>query len=477
LRGLAWSGDGATLATGCDDHQVRLWDAVTFRARAVLKGHNAQVFFVAFHPSDNLLASASSDGTTRLWDPATGQSLVTAPGVAAQFSRDGTRLAFSDPPMVGLWEVASGDVYRPLHPRWTATPLPEDGPPGNVNVGFRPGGRLLATAGLDGVRIWDLPAAREASHLPLGFSGSALFHPSDGSLITYGTGGLRRWPIGPAPDEATGTLRVGPPRMLDASCRSDSYHASLSRDGHLVAVGDRPNERALVFDVDRPAELARLGGQPGINSVALSPDGRWVAAGSRLGAEVTVWDRATGKLRARLPDSRSGGTNACVAFSPDGRCLVTGAQAEYRFWHVGSWQLGRSLHRDRLDEMPGLIAFARDGRSMAVTPSQRRVRLIETATGRTLADLSAPEPRVIRGLSFGPDDGLLAVATDDWAVQVWDLRLIRRHLAAMRLDWDPSGGGQWAAGKEGDDSPEPVRVRVLPSKASDTALPANPFAP
>ena len=84
--------------------------------------------------------------------------------------------------------------------------------------------------------------------------------------------------------------------------------------------------------------------------------------------------------------------------------------------------------------MPGLIAFARDGRSMAITPSQRRVRLIETATGRALANLSAPDPHEIRGLCFSPDDSQLAVATDDRAVQVWDLRPIRRHLAAMRLD-------------------------------------------
>jgi WD40 repeat protein len=86
--------------------------------------------------------------------------------------------------------------------------------------------------------------------------------------------------------------------------------------------------------------------------------------------------------------------------------------------------------------MPGLIAFAHDGRSMAITPSQRQVRLIDTDTGRTLANLSAPDPRQIRGLCFSPDDSRLAMATDDLAVRVWDLRAIRRHLAALRLDRD-----------------------------------------
>ena len=116
--------------------------------------------------------------------------------VAARFSLDGTRLAYLNGPIVGIWEIAGGDVYRLLHPKWTADPAPEDRPPGNVNVGFSPEGGLLASAGQDGVRIWDLASAGEVAYLPLGFSGAALFHPADGSLITYGTGGLRRWPIG-----------------------------------------------------------------------------------------------------------------------------------------------------------------------------------------------------------------------------------------------------------------------------------------
>jgi WD40 repeat protein len=436
VNALAWSGNGATLATGCDDHGTYLWDTATYRLRAVLNGHNAAVFFVAFHPSDHLLASASHDGTTRLWDLATGQTLVTAQGTAVQFSRDGTRLAFSNHPLDGIWEVAFGDCFRLLHPRWTATPPPGDGPPGNVRADIDPDGRLLASAGLEGVRVWDLSSAHEVAHLPLGFSGSALFHPRDGSLITYGTGGLRHWPIGNGHDGVAGTLPIGPPRVLEPSCTSQSYHASLGRNGDLVVLGDRPNGQAVVLDVGRPEERWRLEGQPGINSVTLSPDGRWVAAGSWLGPEVKVWDRATGQSQTLMPDSNPGGANACVAFSPDGKWLVTGGQSEYRFWQPGPWRLGRTIPRDRREEMPGLIAFSRDGRSMAITSSQRTIRLIETATGRALANLSAPDRRVIQGLCFGPDDSRLAVATNDRAVQIWDMGQIRQHLATIGLDWD-----------------------------------------
>src|SRR5262249_17832622 len=40
VHGLAWSGDGATVAAGCYDNQIYLWDAATYQLRAVLKGHS-----------------------------------------------------------------------------------------------------------------------------------------------------------------------------------------------------------------------------------------------------------------------------------------------------------------------------------------------------------------------------------------------------------------------------------------------------
>src|SRR5262249_39278947 len=136
---------------------------------------------------------------------------------------------------------------------------------------------------------------------------------------------------------------------------------------------------------------------------------------------------------------------------------------EYRFWQAGTWQLERTIRRERREEMPGLIAFAHDGRSMAITASQRTVRLVETATGGVLADLSAPGLYVVQGVSFGPDDSHLAVTTDDRAVQVWDLRAIRRHLAPMRLDWDlstlplsPAGADGPIVAPLGMDSVEPT---------------------
>jgi WD40 repeat protein len=65
--GLAFSPDGRTLAAGCGDARVRLWDPVTGQLLLVLDGHTQRVNTVAFSPDGRSLASASHDGAIRLW--------------------------------------------------------------------------------------------------------------------------------------------------------------------------------------------------------------------------------------------------------------------------------------------------------------------------------------------------------------------------------------------------------------------------
>ena len=77
VNAIAFSSDGKQLASASDDGTVRLWDAATGAALQTLKGHANCVNAIAFSPDGKQLASASHDGTVRLWDPATGAALPT----------------------------------------------------------------------------------------------------------------------------------------------------------------------------------------------------------------------------------------------------------------------------------------------------------------------------------------------------------------------------------------------------------------
>ncbi|MGF7237929.1 MAG: WD40 repeat domain-containing protein [Frankia sp.] len=65
---VAFTPDGATLATASGYRSVRLWHVVTGQQTAVLTGHTRTVTSVTFFPDGGTLATASYDDTVRLWD-------------------------------------------------------------------------------------------------------------------------------------------------------------------------------------------------------------------------------------------------------------------------------------------------------------------------------------------------------------------------------------------------------------------------
>jgi WD40 repeat protein len=100
---VAFSRDGRTLATGSGDGTARLWEVATGREVAVLRGHENYVWSVAFTPDGGTLATGSSDNTVRLWDVATAREIGVLDGRGGQvfggavkavvFSPDGQKLA------------------------------------------------------------------------------------------------------------------------------------------------------------------------------------------------------------------------------------------------------------------------------------------------------------------------------------------------------------------------------------------------
>jgi WD40 repeat protein len=169
---LAFSSDGAVLATGGADGQARLWSLATLRQRAALSGHTGFITSMAFSPDDKTLATRDGHDV-RLWDLASGASTALLCGNEMPEWAIRNRLISPD----GRLQVETD--RRPEFKTLTVLDAKSgrkfvtlNGHPDQLNDwAFEPGGALLATGGgftdhpwpvnrAGDVRLWDARTGR-----------------------------------------------------------------------------------------------------------------------------------------------------------------------------------------------------------------------------------------------------------------------------------------------------------------------------
>jgi serine/threonine protein kinase/WD40 repeat protein/Tfp pilus assembly protein PilF len=443
---VAWHPDGRLLAVSNNtDFKITLWDARTRRpAQLPMEGPRTAGVILCFNRAGDRLLSTDWSSLWRLWDTGTGRQILTMPagGTHLRFGPDdgmlGTELT---PPKVRLHRFASGAEFATLT-HWVAAK------PGRYcdiwPLALHPKGRLLAVGTPDEVTLIDLARLEEVAHLRVPHTNPLAFEPTGNALLSYGSGGLLRWPV--RAGDVAESLTIGSPTRLISTTHGDRW--GCSADGRTIAIPEY-SQGATVWRSNEGRSV-RVGPQDDVRNCALSPNGLWVFTGShgiKEGPGAKVWDAITGKRAADL--ATDGGCSGW--FSPDGKWLVTNGGG-YRAWEVGTWKEGPPLGPLGL---VGGCAFRADGKLVALESEPGVVRLVDPATGREAARLTAPEQTRLWPHCFTPDGGkLIAVGVESRALHVFDLRAIRAGLRDLGLDWSDDPLPPAAA------RAEPLRVTV-----------------
>ncbi len=413
---LDWSPDGRWLAGPCNDGCIYMWDLSRPDGESprVLRGHDSRVFSVSFDPQGEFLVSQSWDGTSALWSWPLGNLVLKFEGTDTRlhFSRDGRFLG----PILNLQTVRLMEINR-ARECWK---LPADfgldfGANQNNGI-FSPDGRWLVFGGGAGVQCWDLKTRKRVWLESVGSVRYVTFRPDGAALLCLNRTDCWEWPW--LQDSATGEPRLGLKRKVPVESNAGEYSA----DGRVLVVAELKGLRVVRTNQSESVLLP----MPMCNFAAVSPDGRWAAAGNWTQPPLSkVWDLTDGREVFCLTNA-----NASVKFSPDGRWLVMADGYFHHCLEVGTWR-----HVSEVRHLPGFpfdcLAITADSRWVALNNGRGRVQICELPSLRPVLWLDAASEFPV---AFSVNDMLLTRRTGG-RFCVWDLRRIREQLAPIGLGW------------------------------------------
>ncbi|MBM84377.1 MAG: hypothetical protein CMJ78_27805 [Planctomycetaceae bacterium] len=432
---MTFSADGKLLAAAGPEKIIRIWDAETGKRVHELKGHTAHVKALAFHPSGKSLISGANDKTIRVWDLETGKESRKFHGtkfdqLSLQFSNDGRHVVscgyYTN---LKLWDFEQGTLVREFYGHIA----------GVHRAVFAPDGRrLISVADDQTLRCWDAQTGRELARLEghqdyvlnVSISPDGRFAASvsggDSEDGKWGGGDdftVRIWrlPQLSIVDEKKPGLNLvnieggsGGEYAKLGGIGADVLSIDLSRDGRLLATGEK-NGNVRVWEVESNRPIARFEThETMVRAVAISPDAKQLVTGTH-GKKLRLWDMKSRQELLECPDVPSQVLGA--DFLRDGR-VAFGVHGSVNIWNTETNKVTRlkpvNIH-------PHMIATSPDGSLVAAASHDLLVYVWDTSSGELLRSLKGHTDEVM-SVGFSVDGLQVASGSRDKTVRLWDVQ-------------------------------------------------------